>query len=50
MVDGGSLVFDLELEPRGAIDLVLDFEVSERSDGEVAERRPAPAPRGRHRA
>jgi glycogen debranching enzyme len=34
--DGGSLMFDLELEPHGAIDLVVDFEVSERSDGEVA--------------
>ena len=34
--EGGSLVFDLELEPRGAIDLVVDFEVSERIDGEVA--------------
>jgi glycogen debranching enzyme len=35
-LDGGSLIFDLELEPHGAIDLVVDFEVSERSDGEVA--------------
>jgi glycogen debranching enzyme len=35
-VEGGSLVFDLELEPRGAIDLVVDFEVSERGNGEVA--------------
>ena len=35
-LDGGSLVFDLELEPRGAIDLVIDFEVSERGDSEVA--------------
>jgi glycogen debranching enzyme len=34
--DGGSLMFDLELEPHGAIDLVVDFEVSERSGGEVA--------------
>jgi glycogen debranching enzyme len=34
--DGGSLMFDLDLEPHGAIDLVVDFEVSERSDGEVA--------------
>jgi glycogen debranching enzyme len=34
-VGDGSLVFDLELEPRGAIDLVVDFEVSERN-GEVA--------------
>jgi len=34
--DGGSLMFDLELEPHGAIDLVVDFEVSERSGDEVA--------------
>ena len=34
--ESGSLVFDLELEPRGAIDLVVDFEVSERGNGEVA--------------
>jgi glycogen debranching enzyme len=34
-LDAGSLVFDLELEPHGAIDLVVDFEVSERGDGEV---------------
>jgi glycogen debranching enzyme len=32
----GSLVFDLELEPRGAIDLVVDFEVSELSNGRTA--------------
>ncbi|MEA2407765.1 MAG: hypothetical protein QOE69_1884 [Thermoleophilaceae bacterium] len=31
----GSLTFDLELEARGAIDVVLDFEVSERN-GELA--------------
>jgi glycogen debranching enzyme len=34
-LEGGSLVFDLELEAHGAIDLVVDFEVSERGDGEV---------------
>ena len=33
---GGRLVFDLDLEPRGAIDLTLDFEVSEHADGELA--------------
>jgi len=32
----GSLVFDLELEARGAIDLELDFEVSEQGDDEPA--------------
>jgi glycogen debranching enzyme len=32
----GALVFDLELEPRGAIDLTLDFEVSEQADGRLA--------------
>jgi glycogen debranching enzyme len=31
----GSLVFDLELEARGAIDLVVDFELSESSNGEA---------------
>jgi glycogen debranching enzyme len=35
-VDGSSLVFDLDLPPRGAIDLVVDFEVSEHLDGELA--------------
>jgi glycogen debranching enzyme len=34
--DGGSLVFDLDLPPRGAIDLTLDFEVSEHVDGRLA--------------
>ena len=29
----GTLVFDLDLESRGAIDLVVDIEVSERGDG-----------------
>jgi glycogen debranching enzyme len=33
-VADGRLVFDLELEPRGAIDLIVDFEVSESSGGE----------------
>ena len=32
----GSLVFDVELEPRGALDLVVDFEVSEHKDGALA--------------
>ena len=36
-VDGaGVLVFDLHLPPRGALDLELDFEVSEHVDGELA--------------
>jgi glycogen debranching enzyme len=35
-LEDGRLVFDLELEPRGAIDLVVDFEVSETSDGKVS--------------
>jgi glycogen debranching enzyme len=34
--DGGALVFDFDLPPRGAIDLILDFEVSEHVDGELA--------------
>jgi glycogen debranching enzyme len=34
--DGGSLVFDLDLPPRGAIDLTVDFEVSEHVDGRLA--------------
>jgi glycogen debranching enzyme len=34
-LDDGSVVFDLDLEARGAIDLVVDFEVSESKDGEV---------------
>ncbi len=33
--DDGSLVFELDLEARGAIDLLVDFEVSERSNGDV---------------
>ena len=37
-------MFDLDLEARGAIDLVVDFEVSEESDGEVW----TGAPRKRH--
>ena len=32
----GTLRFELDLEPRGAIDLTLDFEVSEHVDGELA--------------
>jgi glycogen debranching enzyme len=32
----GKLIFDLDLEPRGAIDLTLDFEVSERTNGDLA--------------
>jgi glycogen debranching enzyme len=42
--DDGTLVFDLDLPPRGAIDLALDFEVSEDVDGELA----APVPRRRY--
>jgi glycogen debranching enzyme len=34
--DGDRLVFDLELGPREALDLVLDFEVSETGDGAPA--------------
>jgi glycogen debranching enzyme len=45
-LDDGSLVFDLDLEARGAIDLVVDFEVSESRDGEVW----SGAPRKHHRA
>ena len=36
MDGGGTLVFDLDLAPRGAMDLELDFEVSEHVDGELA--------------
>jgi glycogen debranching enzyme len=32
----GTLLFDLDLEPRGEIDLTLDIEVSEHADGELA--------------
>jgi glycogen debranching enzyme len=35
-LEDGRLVFDLELEPRGAIDLIIDFEVSESSGGELS--------------
>ena len=35
--NGDALVFDLDLPPRGAIDLTVDFEVSERVDGALAE-------------
>jgi glycogen debranching enzyme len=35
-LEDGRLVFDLELEPRGAIDLIVDFEVSESSGGELS--------------
>jgi glycogen debranching enzyme len=38
-MDGeGVFVFDLDLPPRGALDLELDFEVSEGEDGELAAR------------
>src|SRR5215210_2179062 len=33
--NGGSLVFELELEARGAIDVLVDFEVSESSNGDA---------------
>jgi glycogen debranching enzyme len=33
---GDSLLFDLDLAPRGAIELMVDFEVSEGVDGELA--------------
>jgi glycogen debranching enzyme len=32
----GALLFELDLEPRGSIDLTLDLEVSEHVDGELA--------------
>jgi glycogen debranching enzyme len=35
-LDDGSLVFELELEARGAIDLFMDFEVSESTDGKLS--------------
>ena len=35
-LEDGRLVFDLDLEARGAIDLLVDFEVSESSDGVVS--------------
>jgi glycogen debranching enzyme len=35
-LDDGSLVFELDLEPRGAADIEVDFEVSERTNGEVS--------------
>jgi glycogen debranching enzyme len=44
VLDDGSLVFDLDLEAHGGIDLMVDFEVSERTDGEVW----TGAPRKRH--
>ena len=34
--DDGVLVFDLQLEPHGSIDVVLDLEVSEQGDGAPA--------------
>ena len=40
MSGDGSLGFDLELEPRGATDVVLDFELSEHADGEQVTRVP----------
>ena len=48
VLDDGSLVFDLDLEARGAIDLEVDFEVSESSRRRGLDRRAAQAPRGRH--
>ena len=48
VLDDGSLVFELYLEARGAIDLVVDFEVSESGDGEVVDRRPAQTSRRPH--
>ena len=35
MNGSGVLVFDVALEPRGALEVVVDFEVSERSDGRL---------------
>jgi glycogen debranching enzyme len=43
-IEDGSLIFDLDLEARGSIDLVVDFEVSESSGGEVRRS----VPRTRH--
>jgi glycogen debranching enzyme len=43
-LEPGGLVFDLELEPGGAIDLIVDFEMSERGDGEL----PVRVPRRHH--
>jgi glycogen debranching enzyme len=40
--DGGTLVFDLDLPPRGGADLTLEFEVSERKDGDLAVSIPRP--------
>jgi glycogen debranching enzyme len=45
-LDDGSLVFDLDLEARGAIDLTVNFEVSESRNGEVW----SGAPRKHHHA
>jgi len=44
MAEGGALVFDLDLPPRGTADLTLDFEVSEQSAGTLA----VSGPRRRH--
>jgi glycogen debranching enzyme len=35
-LDDGSLVFDLELDARGGADVVVDFEVSESTNGQVS--------------
>jgi glycogen debranching enzyme len=48
-LEDGSLLFELQLEPRGAIDLVLDFEVSERGNGELARGIPRRREAGRTR-
>jgi glycogen debranching enzyme len=43
----GTLLFDLDLGPRDAIDLTLDFEVSEAADGDLAAAIPhRPRPEG----
>jgi glycogen debranching enzyme len=48
-LEDGSLVFDLDLEPRGAVDLLIEFEVSERSDGELRRGIPRQRREGRTR-
>jgi glycogen debranching enzyme len=40
--DGGALVFDLDLPPRGGIDLTVDFEISEEGDPEPVDLLPEP--------
>jgi glycogen debranching enzyme len=45
--EDGTLCFELDLEPRGAVDLTLDFQVSEQSDGRPAAMIPQrPRPEG----